>query len=66
MVLFPRLHFFMPGFAPLTARGAQQYRYYLINVLIIQLLFLLHSPELTQFGAKNMTVAVLRGRISMK
>ena len=27
MVPFPRLHFFMPGFAPLTARGAQQYRY---------------------------------------
>ena len=21
-----RLHFFMPGFAPLTARGSQQYR----------------------------------------
>ena len=26
MVPFPRLHFFMPGFAPLTARGSQQYR----------------------------------------
>ena len=26
MVPFPRLHFFMPGFAPLTAKGAQQYR----------------------------------------
>ena len=23
---FSRLHFFMPGFAPLTARGSQQYR----------------------------------------
>ena len=27
MVPFPRLHFFMPGFAPLTSRGSQQYRY---------------------------------------
>src|SRR6185437_4486898 len=35
MVPFPRLHFFMPGFAPLTARGSQQYR-------------ALSVPELTQ------------------
>merc|ERR1719341_2380366 len=43
MVPFPRLHFFMPGFAPLTARGSQQYR-------------ALTVPELTQqmFDAKNM------------
>lgn len=26
MVPFPRLHFFMPGFAPLSAKGAQAYR----------------------------------------
>ena len=26
MVPFPRLHFFIPGFAPLTSRGSQQYR----------------------------------------
>lgn len=26
MVPFPRLHFFMPGFAPLTPRNVQQYR----------------------------------------
>ncbi len=26
MVPFPRLHFFIPGFAPLTARGHQAYR----------------------------------------
>lgn len=35
MVPFPRLHFFMPGFAPLTARGSQSYR-------------ALSVPELTQ------------------
>merc|ERR1712045_404424 len=42
MVPFPRLHFFMPGFAPLTARGSMQYRAVTV-------------PELTQqmFDAKN-------------
>ena len=46
MVPFPRLHFFMPGFAPLTARGNQAYRS-------------LTVPELTQqmFDAKNMMAA---------
>ncbi|KAG7164652.1 Tubulin beta-1 chain-like 7 [Homarus americanus] len=68
MVPFPRLHFFMPGFAPLTARGSQQYR-------------ALTVPELTQqmFDAKNMmaacdprhgryltVAAVFRGKMSMK
>ncbi|KAJ1519678.1 hypothetical protein ONE63_004942 [Megalurothrips usitatus] len=62
------LHFFMPGFAPLTARGSQQYR-------------ALTVPELTQqmFDAKNMmaacdprhgryltVAAIFRGRMSMK
>ncbi|THH01140.1 hypothetical protein EW026_g1500 [Hermanssonia centrifuga] len=68
MVPFPRLHFFMTGFAPLTARGSQQYRAVTV-------------PELTQqmFDAKNMmaasdprhgryltVAAVFRGRVSMK
>jgi len=68
MVPFPRLHFFMPGFAPLTSRGSQQYR-------------ALTVPELTQqvFDAKNMmaacdprhgryltVAAVFRGQMSMK
>ena len=46
MVPFPRLHFFMMGFAPLTSRGSQQYR-------------ALTVPELTQqgFDAKNMMCA---------
>lgn len=26
MVPFPRLHFFMPGFAPLTSRNEEKYR----------------------------------------
>ncbi|XP_032127983.1 tubulin beta-8 chain-like [Sapajus apella] len=68
MVPFPRLHFFMPGFAPLTSQGSQQYQ-------------ALTVAELTQqlFEAKNMMVtcdphhgryltgaAVFRGRMSMR
>ena len=67
MVPFPRLHFFRPGFAPLTSRGSQHYR-------------ALTVPELTQpmFNSKNMmavcdprhgrylTMAIFRGRMSMK
>ena len=68
MVPFPRLHFFMPGFAPLTSRGSQSYR-------------ALTVPELTQqmFDAKNMmaacdprhgryltVAAIFRGKMSMK
>lgn len=68
MVPFPRLHFFMPGFAPLTSRNSIQYRS-------------LTVPELTQqmFDAKNMMVAcdprhgkyltvaaIFRGQMSMK
>ena len=68
MVPFPRLHFFMPGFAPLTSRSCVQYRAMTV-------------PELTQqmFDAKNMmaacdprhgryltVAAMFRGRMSMK
>lgn len=53
MVPFPRAHFFMPGFAPLTSRGGMKYR-------------ALSVRELTQqmFDAKNMMVACdpYRGR----
>merc|ERR1712185_343739 len=68
MIPFPRLHFFLIGFAPLTSRGSQQYR-------------ALTVPELTQqqFDAKNMMCAadprhgryltaacMFRGRMSTK
>jgi len=68
LIPFPRLHFFMVGFAPLTSRGSQQYR-------------ALTVPELTQqmFDAKNMmcaadprhgryltALAMFRGRMSTK
>ncbi|GER30365.1 tubulin beta chain [Striga asiatica] len=68
LIPFPRLHFFMVGFAPLTSRGSQQYR-------------ALTVPELTQqmWDAKNMMCAadprhgryltasaVFRGKMSTK
>ncbi|VDN58688.1 unnamed protein product [Dracunculus medinensis] len=68
MVPFPRLHFFMPGFAPLISRSNQSFR----AVTVV---------ELTQqmFDAKNMmaacdprrgryltAAAIFRGRMSMK
>ncbi|KAJ5147383.1 Tubulin [Penicillium atrosanguineum] len=68
MVPFPRLHFFMVGFAPLTSRNARDYRQ--VSV-----------PELTQqmFDPKNMMAAsdfrngryltcsaLFRGKVSMK
>ncbi|XP_063569571.1 tubulin beta-8 chain-like [Pongo abelii] len=46
MVPFPRLHFFMPGFAPLTSRGSQQYRALTVAELTLQM-----------FDAKNMMAA---------
>ncbi|XP_014769976.1 tubulin beta chain [Octopus bimaculoides] len=68
MVPFPRLHFFMPGFAPLTSRGSQLYRSHSVSDLTQQL-----------FDAKNMmaacdprhgryltVAAVFRGQMSMK
>jgi len=68
LIPFPRLHFFITGFAPLTARGSQQYR----NLTV---------AELTQqmFDAKNMmcasdprhgkyltAAAMFRGKMSTK
>ncbi|KAL8736271.1 MAG: hypothetical protein Q9166_000426 [cf. Caloplaca sp. 2 TL-2023] len=68
MVPFPRLHFFMVGFAPLTSRGAYNFRAVTV-------------PELTQqmYDPKNMMAAsdfrngryltcaaIFRGKVSMK
>lgn len=68
MVPFPRLHFFMPGFAPLTSRGNQRYQSLTVQELTKQM-----------FDAKNMmtacdprhgryltVAAIFRGCMSMK
>jgi len=68
MVPFPRLHFFMPGFAPLTARGSVQYRSLSVPELVGQMF----SPSNLMAACdprtgKYLTVAaVFRGRLSMK
>ncbi|KAI9041456.1 beta-tubulin family protein [Aspergillus affinis] len=68
MIPFPRLHFFMVGFAPLTSRGSHSFRAVTV-------------PQLTQqmFDTKNMMTAcdyhngrfltcsaLFRGKVSMK
>ncbi len=68
MVPFPRLHFFMPGFAPLTSRANNSYRAMTVPELCSQM-----------FETKNMmcacdprhgryltVAAIFRGRLSMK
>ncbi|KAI9226766.1 MAG: beta-tubulin isotype 2 [Piptocephalis tieghemiana] len=68
LVPFPRLHFFMVGFAPLAARGSQQYQVNNVAELTSQM-----------FDAKNMmaasdprhgryltVAAIFRGKLSMK
>ena len=68
MTPFPRLHFFMPGFAPLTARGSMKYRALTLSELTHEM-----------FSGKNMmtacdpcrgryltVAAVFRGHMSMK
>ena len=46
MVPFPRLHFFMPGFVPLTSRGNEKYKTYSVKELTTQM-----------FDPKNMMAA---------
>eukprot|EP00158_Paraphelidium_tribonemae_P007425 Partr_v1_DN28237_c2_g1_i2_m75844 putative Tubulin is the major constituent of microtubules. It binds two moles of GTP, one at an exchangeable site on the beta chain and one at a non-exchangeable site on the alpha chain (By similarity) len=68
MVPFPRLHFFMVGFAPLTARSSQAYRALTVPELTAQLF----DPKNMMAAAdprhgKYLTIAaIFRGRLSMK
>lgn len=68
MVPFPRLHFFMPGFVPLTSRGNQAYKNISVPTLVQQM-----------YDSKNMMAAcdprngkyltcsgIFRGRMSMR
>ena len=45
LVPFPRLHFFMTGFAPLTSRGSQQYRALTVPELTQQMPLGLYSTK---------------------
>ncbi|CAH0602412.1 unnamed protein product [Chrysodeixis includens] len=68
MVPFPRLHFFMPGFAPLTARSSFQYRPQTVPELMSQMFN--SSNMMTAADPRHgryLTVAtIFRGRMSMK
>ena len=64
VVPFPRLHLFMPGFAPQMARGASQNRcasgfFVIVFFLCITVFRVLTVPELTKqmFDAMNMMAA---------
>ncbi|KAF2359791.1 Tubulin/FtsZ GTPase domain [Trinorchestia longiramus] len=68
MVPFPRLHFFMPGFAPLTARGSQAYSTHTVQELTEQIF---HPKNMMaacdpQKGRYLTAAVVFRGRMSMK
>ncbi|KAK6627177.1 Tubulin beta-4 chain [Polyplax serrata] len=68
MVPFPRLHFFIPGFAPLTARCSQQYRAFSVADLTQQMfdpknMMSACDPRCGKYMA---VAAIFRGRMSMK
>ncbi|XP_061727171.1 tubulin beta chain-like isoform X3 [Cydia pomonella] len=68
MVPFPRLHFFMPGFAPLTARNSFDYRAQNVSELMSQMfnpgnMMTACDPR----HGRYLTVATMfRGRMSMR
>ena len=68
MVPFPRLHFFMPGFAPLTSRGGEAYRSLTVPELIQQMFTSRNMMTACDpMHGRYLTVAlVFRGRMSMK
>ncbi|XP_028171677.1 tubulin beta chain-like [Ostrinia nubilalis] len=68
MVPFPRLHFFMPGFAPLTARNSFNYRPQTVSELMSQMfnpgnMMTASDPR----HGRYLTVATMfRGQMSMR
>jgi tubulin beta len=68
LVPFPRLHFFICGFAPLTSRGSQQYRALTVPELTSQLFDNknMMAPCDPRRGAYLTVSAHFRGRMSSK
>ncbi|XP_026486487.1 tubulin beta chain-like [Vanessa tameamea] len=68
MVPFPRLHFFMPGFAPLTARNSQSYRALTVAELTQQMFSPVNMMAACdpRHGRYLTVAAIFRGRMSMK
>lgn len=68
MVPFPRLHFFLVGFAPLVAAGTTQYKTYSVAELTQQMFDsrnMMAAADLNQ-GRFLTVAAVFRGKVSMK
>lgn len=68
MVPFPRLHFFIPGFAPLTSLGSQSYRTLSVSELTQQMF---HDKNMmaacNPLHGRYLTVAaIFRGKMSMR
>ncbi|XP_011313941.1 tubulin beta chain-like [Fopius arisanus] len=68
MVPFPRLHFFVPGFAPLTASSSQNYRSISVGELTQQMFDSKNMmTDCNPNHGKYLTVAaIFRGKLSMK
>ena len=68
MVPFPRLHFFMPGFAPLVSRSSQKYGKLSVSKLVSQLFEAGSSMAgCNPRRGRYLTVAaVMRGKVAMK
>ncbi len=68
LVPFPRLHFFLVGYAPLTSRGSQQYRALSVPELVSQMF---HAGNMMaasdpRHGRYLTASAIFRGRMSTK
>jgi tubulin beta len=68
MVPFPRLHFFIPGFSPLVARGHNEYRAVTVAELVTQVFDSKHCMAACDptHGRYLTAALIFRGRMSMK
>jgi len=68
LIPFPRLHFFMTGFAPLTSRGSVKYRNLSVGELVSQMFDArnMMSASDPRHGKYLTVAAIFRGRLSTK
>lgn len=68
LVPFPRLHFFLVGYAPLTSRGSQQYRALSVPELVSQMFNAgnMMAASDPRHGRYLTASAIFRGRMSTK
>ncbi|KAJ7212247.1 tubulin beta chain, partial [Mycena pura] len=68
LVPFPRLHFFMPGVAPLTSSGSAQYRAVSVHELASQMFDFKNMMTAAdpRHGRFLTVAAIFRGKVSMK